>query len=84
MDSSLDLERWKSRFPGEWLALRVTDQTTTGEPVGQLLAHHPNEAALYRILCRKRIEQAYVVSSEMLPTQGYIVLFGSTAVELGK
>ena len=77
----LSLTEWKGFFPGEWLALEIATNAPAGEPVGRLLAHHPDEEGLLGLLLQHRIAQAYVTFAGDGIAPYYIALFNTVLAE---
>jgi hypothetical protein len=68
------LEQMKQEYVGQWLAFLVTEETTTGEIKGQLLAHHPDRRELHHQLRAKGIKQVYVTFAGPVVKPGYAVI----------
>jgi len=70
----VNLQQVKQQYPGQWLAFLVTEETPTGELLGQLLARNPDRRDLHRELREKKVERAYVTFAGPVVKPGYTVI----------
>lgn len=69
-----NLEQAKQRYAGQWLAFLITEETPTGELLGQLLAHNPDRRQLHRELRKRKVERAYITFAGPVIKPGYAVI----------
>jgi len=55
------------------LAFVVSEETPTGELMGQLIAHNPDRRELHRELREKKVERAYITFAGPVVKPGYAV-----------
>lgn len=70
----INLKQAKQRHAGQWLAFLVTEETPTGELLGQLLAHNPDRRELHRGLRKRKVERAYITFAGPVIKPGYTVI----------
>ncbi len=70
----VSLEEAKRQYVGQWLAFLVTEETATGEWLGQVIAHHPDRRELHRELREKETARAYVTFAGPVVKPGYAVI----------
>jgi hypothetical protein len=68
------LKAAKEQYAGQWLAFLVTEETPTGELLGQVIAHNPDRRELHRELREKKVDQAYVTFAGPVVKPGYAVI----------
>ena len=69
---SLDLA--KQQYPGQWLALLVTEEAPKGELLGELIAHNPDRRELHRVLREKKMTRAYITFAGPPVKPGYTAI----------
>lgn len=69
-----NLGQAKQRYAGQWLAFLITEETPTGELLGQLLAHNPDRRELHRELRKRKVERAYITFAGPVIKPGYTVI----------
>jgi|GEM_PF-3051536 hypothetical protein len=74
MTEPCPLSQWKERYPGQWLALRVTGSSGRGDPLAELVASAPSEEALLHALYERGVEQALVVLADPAHSREYILI----------
>jgi hypothetical protein len=70
----VNLEQAKQQYAGEWLAFLVTEETPTGELLGEVIAHNSDRRELHRELRQKKIVRAYVTFAGPVIKPGYAVI----------
>jgi len=70
----VSLEQMKQRYVGQWLAFLVSEETPTGELLGQLIAHNRDRRELHRELREKKVERVYVTFAGPVVKPGYAVI----------
>ena len=71
----LEIEVLKKKYPGEWLAIEVTEERD-GEPVrGRLILHSKDRDELWRKMKLSRDREIYVTYAGPLIEKGYAVAF---------
>lgn len=71
----LEIESLKKKYPGEWLAIEVTEERN-GEPVrGRLILHSKDRDELWRKIELSREREIYVTYAGPLIEKGYAVAF---------
>jgi hypothetical protein len=60
--AKVSLEKTKQEYVGQWLAFLVTEETPTGELLGQVITHNRDRRELHRELREKKVDRAYVVT----------------------
>lgn len=68
------LDQVKQEHAGQWLAFLVSEETPTGELLGELIAHNPDRRELHRELREKKVERAYVTFAGPVVKPGYAVI----------
>lgn len=74
MMKGVSLEQVKQQYAGQWLAFLVSEETPTGELLGELLAHHPDRRELHRELRERKVERAYITFAGPVVKPGYTVI----------
>lgn len=70
----VSLEQMKQRYAGQWLAFLVSEETPTGELLGQLIAHNHDRRELHRELREKKVKRAYITFAGPVVRPGYAVI----------
>ncbi len=70
----VSLKQVKQRYAGQWLAFLVSEETPTGELLGQLIAHNPDRRELHRELREKKVKRAYITFAGPVVKPGYAVI----------
>ncbi len=68
------LEEAKQQFAGQWLAFLVTEETPTGELLGQVIIHNHDRRELHKELREKKVDRAYVTFAGPVVKPGYTVI----------
>ena len=71
---TVSLEKAKQEYAGQWLAFLVTEETPTGELLGQVLVHNPDRRELHRELRLKKVDRAYITFAGPVVKPGYAVI----------
>ena len=72
----VSLEKAKQEFAGQWLAFLVTEEISTGELLGQVIAHNPDRRELHKELREKKVDRAYITFAGPVVKPGYAVILG--------
>lgn len=70
----VSLEKVKEQYAGHWLAFLVSEETATGELLGQLITQNPDRRELHRELREKKIERAYITFAGPVIRPGYAAI----------
>ena len=70
----MSLEKEKKEYAGQWLAFLVTEATSTGELLGQVIVHNPDRRDLHRELREKKVDRAYITFAGPVVKPGYAVI----------
>lgn len=70
----VSLEKVKEQYAGQWLAFLVSEETPTGELLGQLITQNPDRRELHRELREKKIERAYITFAGPVIKPGYAAI----------
>jgi len=68
------LEKAKQQYAGQWLAFLVTEETLTGELLGQVISHNHDRRELHKELREKKVDRAYVTFAGPVVKPGYAVI----------
>jgi hypothetical protein len=72
--SEVSLERAKHEYAGQWIGFLVTEETATGELLGQVIAHNFDRRELHRELRERKVDRAYVTFAGPVVKPGYAVI----------
>jgi len=75
MQTKISLEKAKNLYQGEWLAFLVTEETPSGELIGELIAHNRDRRELHRQLRDNKVKEAYITLAGPIIKPGYTVMF---------
>ena len=70
----VSLKQVKQQYAGQWLAFLVSEETPTGELLGELIAHNPDRRELHRELREKKVKRAYITFAGPVVKPGYAVI----------
>ena len=70
----VNLEKARQEYAGQWLAFLVTEETPTGEMLGQVIAHNSDRRELHRELRERKIDRAYVTFAGPVVKPGYAMI----------
>jgi hypothetical protein len=68
------LEKAKEQYAGQWLAFLVTEETPTGELLGQVITHNHDRRELHKELREKKVDRAYITFAGPVVKPGYTVI----------
>jgi len=71
---NVELQDAKQQYAGQWLAFLVTEETSTGKLLGQVIAHNPDRRELHRKLRAKKVKQVYVTFAGPSVKPGYAAI----------
>ena len=72
--AKVSLEKAKQEYAGQWLAFLVTEETLTGELLGQVITHNHDRRELHKELRAKKVDRAYVTFAGPVVKPGYTVI----------
>jgi len=72
--TKVSLEKAKQKYAGQWLAFLVTEETLTGELLGQVITHNYDRRELHKELREKKVDRAYVTFAGPVVKPGYAVI----------
>jgi len=72
--AKVSLEEAKEQYAGQWLAFLVAEEKSTGELLGQVIAHNHDRRELHRELREKKIDRVYVTFAGPVVKPGYAVI----------
>jgi len=70
----ISLQQAKQKYVGQWLAFLVSEETPSGDLVGQMIAHNRDRRELHQKLRQKKIKRAYVTFAGPVVKPGYTVI----------
>jgi len=70
----VNLEEVKRQYAGQWLAFQVTEESSTGELLGHLIAHNLDRRELHRQLRQGEVANVYVTFAGPVVKPGYAVI----------
>jgi len=68
------LHQLKQQYAGQWLAFLVSEETPSGDLLGQMIAHNHDRRELHRELRDKKVYRAYVTFAGPVVKPGYTVI----------
>ena len=69
------VEQLKTKYPNEWLALKVEKEAPDGSIYAKLIFHHPDRRFLHEVLRRKKVKSVYITYAGPLVKSGYAIMF---------